>query len=181
MKPFASQVGRRCHRCCEGSRGRSSQLDVALDYDASCASRGVFLPVPPKAAERLSAKLEIVGSNVGSTAKVVQIWVILVDSGGNFGTIGDALRWSTSPSPPHRAEKVMSASTEQRAILTSEFYWFGGQLGSPKVFDSGTSFSAHPTLRGAGTADMNDLPDEPTRIARVARTVDGWEFTLDEA
>lgn len=78
----------------------------------------------------------------------------------------------------------MSAEAEQRAILASEFYWFGGQLGTPKVFDAGTSFNAPPTLRGAhGDAvdGEDELLDGASRIARLVRTDGGWEFTLDEA
>lgn len=75
----------------------------------------------------------------------------------------------------------MSGSEQQRAILASEFYWFGGQLGSPKVFDTGTNFSAMPTLRTATVPDMERDVDESDREMRLTISGGILAIELDEA
>lgn len=80
----------------------------------------------------------------------------------------------------------MSGLDAQRAVLSSEFYWFGGPLGAPKVYDSGTSFSAPPSLRrSVASADCFQLdPAEPgadDRTVRYKADGDSWDITFDEA
>jgi hypothetical protein len=78
----------------------------------------------------------------------------------------------------------LSALETQRAILAAEFFWFGGSLGAPKVYDSGTNFSAPPTLRdGSDTAVVGASADAEIDEVRVtyASTEDGWTVTFDEA
>jgi hypothetical protein len=83
--------------------------------------------------------------------------------------------------------EMMSRIRAQRATLAAEQYWFGEQLGAPKVYDSGTSFHASPTLRSAAdTADAadDDWDDSETsggRRVRIRDTATGWDITFDEA
>jgi hypothetical protein len=80
----------------------------------------------------------------------------------------------------------MSRIDAQRAILAAEEYWFGGQLGAPKVYDSGTSFHAAPTLRSAfetpDDAEQGGTPEPDNgRMVRIVDTPTGWDITFDEA
>ena len=74
----------------------------------------------------------------------------------------------------------MSGTEQQRAILASEFYWYGGQLGSPKVFDTGTSFNAPPTLRGGNWGD-SEACGETARYARLEVRDGELIVEIDEA
>jgi hypothetical protein len=77
----------------------------------------------------------------------------------------------------------MSRLRAQRAVLASEIYWFGAPLGSPMVYDSGTSFSATPTLRELAESPECDDDSASTvgRRARYTSTQDGWDVIFDEA
>ena len=69
----------------------------------------------------------------------------------------------------------------QRAVLASEFYWFGSELGAPKAFDSGTNFSAPPILRGSTADDIfSGEPAAAGRSVRYTSTADGWDVVFDE-
>lgn len=75
----------------------------------------------------------------------------------------------------------MSRRDIQRAVMRSEQYWFGGPLGAPKVYDTGTNFNAPPTLRGGETASPGGASAGPTgRTMRYTSTDDGWEVVFDE-
>lgn len=78
----------------------------------------------------------------------------------------------------------MSRLRTQRAILSAELYWFGSQLGAPKVYDGGTSFNAPPALRDSGTViveeDQCDA-DEGRRAIHFVAGPDGYSVTIDEA
>jgi hypothetical protein len=78
----------------------------------------------------------------------------------------------------------MSRIKTQRAILSAELYWFGGHLGAPKVYDSGTSFNATPTLRNSGDVANEDADegadDHGKRKVSIQPTDDGgWEIHFD--
>jgi hypothetical protein len=75
----------------------------------------------------------------------------------------------------------MSRIKTQRSILSAELFWFGGHLGAPKVYDSGTSFNAPPTLRNSGEAGNGDDPGvASTRMVSLRPTDDGgWEILFD--
>jgi hypothetical protein len=75
----------------------------------------------------------------------------------------------------------MSRIRAQRAILSAEFSWFGGYLGPPKVYDSGTSFSAEPTLRDSGTDSSRPHAEPRGRMVRYESNANGWSVTFDEA
>jgi hypothetical protein len=75
----------------------------------------------------------------------------------------------------------MSRRTVQRAVMASEQYWFGGPLGAPKVYDTGTNFNAPPTLRGGESASGGSAIAAGTgRSMRYTSTDDGWEVVFDE-
>lgn len=46
----------------------------------------------------------------------------------------------------------MDRSTLHRSIIASEYFWYGGVLDAPKVYDPGTHHSAQPQLRGSADA-----------------------------
>ncbi len=70
----------------------------------------------------------------------------------------------------------------QRAVLASEFLWFGGQLGAPKVYDSGTSFHASPNLKGAEVEHVSvETAGEGERKASYIPIEDGWIVSVDPA
>lgn len=78
----------------------------------------------------------------------------------------------------------MSRTRTQRAILSSEFFWFGGQVGPRKVHDSGTSFSAAPVLRDSGEAKdvgQEDGTQDAKRFVYYTPTDTGWDITFDPA
>lgn len=77
--------------------------------------------------------------------------------------------------------------------MSSEFFWFGGSLEAPKVYDTGTSFSAPPTLREHVQAHTEQGRnhdehvqahtergrDQADHVVRYDSTEDGWAVTLD--
>lgn len=71
----------------------------------------------------------------------------------------------------------------QRAVFETETYWFGGPLGAPKVYDSGTNFHASPNLRGV--ADRGGRPrrqdDSPGRTVTYSSVDGGVVIAVDEA
>lgn len=70
----------------------------------------------------------------------------------------------------------------QRAILDAEFYWLGGHVGSPKVFDSGTNYYAPPTVRGShhrGDVDDGDV-STGTRTVTYESSEEGWSVSFDQ-
>jgi hypothetical protein len=78
----------------------------------------------------------------------------------------------------------MSRTRTQRAILSSEFFWYGGHLGPRKVHDSGTSFNAAPVLRDSGEAKdagADDHPGDGERFVHYVTTDTGWKITFDPA
>lgn len=74
----------------------------------------------------------------------------------------------------------MSALRTQQDILDAEFLWHGGYLSAPKVYDSGTSFSAPPTLRHSedGHVGQEGGPAGGRRI-RVKITDENWIVEFD--
>ena len=80
---------------------------------------------------------------------------------------------------------LLSRLRTQRAILSAELYWFGSQLGAPKVYDAGTSFNASPVVRDSGTLQFDDDhlcgSDEGGRQIHFVAGPDGYSVTLDEA
>ena len=73
----------------------------------------------------------------------------------------------------------MSAERTQQDILAAEFLWFGGHLGAPKVYDSGTNFSAPPTLRTSAGAEDGHGGSAGGRCMRFEVTDDGWSVSFD--
>lgn len=82
-----------------------------------------------------------------------------------------------------RGGASMSGIRAQQAILSAEFFWFGGTLGAPKVYDAGTSFNAAPTLRDSGIAGSGDAQPQLTgdgeREISFSCTSDGWDVTFE--
>lgn len=71
----------------------------------------------------------------------------------------------------------------QRAILQTETYWFGGPLGAPKVYDSGTNFHAYPNLRGVSPARLRVWagPESTGRAVTYVSIGDDVSITVEEA
>jgi hypothetical protein len=79
-------------------------------------------------------------------------------------------------------DEVMSGNQEQRAILDAELYWFGGGLGAPKVYDTGTNFHAAPTLRGTAagqrTRPKGGGGDRPRRMRAYFNDRGDWTVEI---
>jgi hypothetical protein len=75
----------------------------------------------------------------------------------------------------------MSGTDEQRAIMDAEFYWFGGLLSAPKVYDNGTNFHAPPTIRVVADAvGVSRVGLESERHIRAFVDEAGdWTVTID--
>jgi hypothetical protein len=76
----------------------------------------------------------------------------------------------------------MSRKKTLQTILSSEFFWFGGLVEAPKVYDSGTRFSAGPTLRRSEENHRSDpVVDEKGegRQIRITETEEGLEIEID--
>lgn len=78
----------------------------------------------------------------------------------------------------------MSRIRAQRSILSAEYFWLGGHLGAPKVYDTGTNFHASPTLRDSmpdGDRDCDAGTEGSKRTFRYSSNESGWEVTFDKA
>jgi hypothetical protein len=73
----------------------------------------------------------------------------------------------------------LSALRTQQDILDAEFLWHGGYLSAPKVYDSGTSFSAPPTLRHSEDGRASESGSTSLRRIKVEITEEAWTVEFD--